>query len=514
MAVFGIIVRVYLFYLFLFQQCAFSQLTAEMSSPGNHLVATISITNPTQGPIWILAWNNAFDNTTSLPVLFSVKDDLGNDVQLASTYVMRAGMSEGDFFQLAPGQSYYRTIDLRQIMQNLPSGPSQPSGADLAQKVFTIYPPRSFKGFIGNPSVPAEAAADLTGNPPTLGDFTSANLQDIAVFSKPQKYNAVFPLIAAGNLDPSFKSDPNGVQVDTDCAAQNLTDSSDALFDAGVYAHSLGMAANNSSSPLFPLLFAAASRQVVGEVATAATAVINGTGPHVDLFCTDLEELCNDPNVLGYSSTPSFIGNAYVVLCPSARALGRAPRPCYTPETGYERSASTSHVMFHLLVTLNNVVTTVMETSIYGTSACGQLSNSTLVDATKNPDSYAQLAIAHWGYGLGGPPYNGKSCLPSSISLPNIQRRTPSVKHIRSSRPRAVPKTIPHRHVKRVGSLYELAKTQDCSAAESDLLNIALVNARALAKYASDDIAGPVNPISTNRWTTYKRHSRTVLDPC
>ena len=477
-----------------------AQLIGNVTSPGNPYVVTISITNPSQNMISILAWNNVFDYTTQLPVLFSVKDDQGNDVQLASTNAMRAGISYSDLFPLTPGQTFTRVIDMRQIMQNTPSGPSRPLGGGLQSKIYTLYLPASFKGITGTTSVPHGAAANLTRNPPMLGNFAAANLQDVTLQASALRLSSVFPVI--GDVDSTFVSPADGVHVNGDCAAQNLTDDSNALFDAGIYANSLAMAVNDSSSTLFPLFFSEASQEVVSSIANAVANSIRGIGPHVDLYCTDLQNRCGNPNVLGYSFTPSFLGNAYIVLCPSARALGRAPQPCHNPKTGSERSASTSHVSFHLLMTLNNVVTAVMASSVYGTLACEKLSNSTLIDPTKNPDSFAQLAIAYWGYGLGGPPYNGPSCLPAGGVLPDMQKRVVSAKHretlgLPKLLDRAETPTLSETLAKRQS--HPILETQDCSAAELDMIQISVANAQALARFASSDLG---SASSSDRWTT------------
>ena len=483
-------------WIFLLFHWSLAQLTGSVSSLGNPYIVTLQITNPTQSTISILAWNNVFDNTTQLPVLFDVKDDQGNTVSLASTYIMRAGMSRSDLYPLAAGQTYYRTVDIRQIMQNLPSGPSTPFGAELAPKVFTIAPPLSFKGLVSDGSAVVEALPALHATPPTFGDMATSNLQDITVTSTPTRLSAVFPIL--GDLNPSFMSSGDGAHVDSDCKAQDLTQMSDALFDAGLYATSVGMAANDSSSPLFHLFFPESARQKVQSIATAAMNSVHGQGPHVDLYCTDIQNLCGNPNILGYSFTPSFLGNAYIVLCPSARALGRAQPPCQTNSLD---SATTSHVLMHLVLTLNNVVATVMTESVNGPAACEELSNSSLVDPTCNPDSLAQLAVAHWGYGLGGLPYNGPSCLPSGGVKPGLHSRAMPVRH---GKPMSTAKSYSRRALSLSAKDFQiqLSLTQDCAASESSMIQIAIANAQALAKYASSDL-GSTSTASIDRWTTY-----------
>ncbi len=479
-----------------------AQLTGLVTSPGNKYIVTIEITNPTTSAISVLAWNNVFDNTTALPIFFDVKDDMGNVVPLASMNVMRAGFSSNDLYTLTPGNTYYRTVDLRQCLQNLPSGPSAPLGSGFTPKVFTIAPPPSFKGFIGDPSTVIASPANFDSKPKTLGDLSQSNLQDITVSSTPTRFSAVFPLI--GYVDSSFGSPADGAHVDGNCTGQDLTDMSNALFDTGVYANSLAMAANHTTNTLFPLFFSVFARQSVSFIATAAVNSVQGQGPHVDLFCDDIESICADPNVLGYSFTPSFLGNAYIVLCPTARTLGRAPAPC---QTGASGSATASHVMFHLMMTLNNVIPAVMTNSIDGPAACQQLPKSTLIDPTTNPDSLAQLALAEWADGLGGPPYNGASCLPTRDVHPEKERRAVQPRRLAASTSRkrtssVAKRDFPPNVLRYTDVAYDMAVTQECSAAEASMLQYAVANAQALAKYASSDIES-TSPASAERWTTY-----------
>ena len=472
----------------------YAQLEGRVISPGNSYVVTIQITNPTQNTIAVLAWNNAFDNTTQLPILFNVRDDHESVVPLASTYVMRAGMSSSDLYSLAAGQTYYRTVDLRQVMQNLPSGPSTPSGAGLTKKVFTVALPTSYRGIIGNPWAVVQAAAGLNSSHPTLADLSVSNLHKIIVTSSPIKLSAVFPML--GDLSPSFANPDDGMRMDSECAADKNI--SDAIFDTGVYARSLAMSASNLSSSIFTMFFPTLARQKVNSIATAALRSINGHGPHVELYCTDIQNLCGNPNILGYSFTPSFLGNAYIVLCPTVQAFGRALPPC---QTGSLSSATTSHVLLHLLFTLNNVVPAVMTQSLNGPIACQGLANSTLENPTSNPDSLAQLAIAQWGYGLGGTPYDGPSCLPVSAVDPVVRRRAKPSRYGSSSRP----KMSRSRRALSLSSQdfqTQIGLTEDCAASELSMVHIAITNAQALAMYALGDLRG-TSKSSVDRWTTY-----------
>ncbi|KAL8833278.1 MAG: hypothetical protein Q9176_008046 [Flavoplaca citrina] len=489
-----------------------AQLTSRITSPANKYIYTVEISNPTDTTISLLAWNNVFDPLTKLPVLFDVRDDQGNIVPLASTNVMRASMSSNDFYSLAPREFFSRTIDIRQIMQNLPSGPSTPQGAGLGDKVFTITTPAAYKGVIGDASAVVAALANLDSSPKNLGDLGTSNLQDITVASTTARFSNVFPLFP--EADSTYFSPADGTHTATECAAQDLADVSNAIFDAGVYASSLAKAANDSTNTLFPRFISpsADNRQLVSTVAAAAAAsLIEGQGPHVDVHCQDIQGLCANSNFLGYSFTPSFLGDAYIVLCPAARALGRAPAPC---ELGSVGGASASHVLFHLLMTLNNVVPIVATSLVNGLLACQNLANSTLIQPTRNPDSLAQLAIAEWGYGLAGAPYNGAICLPADgIPIPpSTRKRETSSRQRREWNPNKDPRrapghTSPQSLSRRQGTGYadldyDLAKTSECTPAESSMLQLALENARAMARWASENLSSTTTE-SSDRWTAY-----------
>lgn len=125
---------------------------------------------------------------------------------------------------------------------------------------------------------------------------------------------------------------------------------------------------------------------------------LRGNGPHVDAYCSELQDLCDtEGSISEYSFTPSFIGSSYVVLCPAAMKLGRASKPCSPPSEKQIR-ASASRVMFHLIMTVNNPVGSFIGNNHYGAQVVLLLSNSTIVDATKNADSYTQMAVAQQAY--------------------------------------------------------------------------------------------------------------------
>ncbi len=483
----------------------FGQLTGTITSPGNPFIITATIVNPTTSTIAILAWNNIFDNATQLPVSFSVFDEQNNPVQLASTYAMRAGMTNDDFYDLLPGQNLTRTFDLRQSLQNIPSGPTT-----RLPKVVKVQLPLVLKGIVhsGSYQIPPAAAADFTVQPPRFGDFSAAGLQDINLSSKPFKRTLYFPIFV--DLETGYHSPPDGIHVQTaDCQAQNFSDLSNAIFDAGVYAKSVYLAANNATSTLFADFFNAEEHRNVSEIGSLLVNATSGSSPHVDIYYTDGLGLCSsESNILGYSSTPSWLGDAFITLCPSARNLGRAPAPCSTG-SAMQLGHSASHVMFHLLLTLNNVVRTMIDSSVYGSPACQQLRGSLTWDPRRNADTYVQLAIAHWAYGLGGSPYNGVPCYSDNAALPNIPKRTRSLKPRRKDLDHSVSvsRQIHSRHVARQdlgGVLGQIANAaQQCTRTEQQLLRFAAQNARSLAASARD------NPYDV-LWTQYFNGDATV----
>ncbi|KAL9591790.1 MAG: hypothetical protein Q9179_007367 [Wetmoreana sp. 5 TL-2023] len=469
---------------FLFQITT-GQLTGSVGALDNHFIISIQISNPTSNTISILAWNNIFDPVTDLPVSFVVRDAQEHEVQLASTYAMRAGMSDSDFHHLAPGDRFQRIFDLRQVLQNLPGAP----GRQTSQTI-TIALQTGFKGIShpGNYAVPAAAAADLTSNPPRLGDFSAAGLQDITLTSHRISLRFDFPIFPANGTGKS--SPPDGIHLDSDnCQGQDANSLADALFDAGTYASALSLAADDQSSTVFAAFFNPPARQAVAATASSVKNAINGEGPHVDVYCTDGPDICSsNPNILGYTFTPSWLGNAYIVLCPAARSLPRAPLPCsFNP--GIQIGASASHVMFHLILTLNNVVPWIMSGNVYGSGSCQQLKNAWVFDPYKNPDSYAQLAIAQWAYGLGQGGYSGPPCPPADGIVPNVLKRTPRPSEAKSywksklSRRSLAARQFAETNTRIQSSMLarELAGTQQCEGYEKAYIGLAIRNAQALA---------------------------------
>ena len=297
-----------------------------------------------------------------------------------------------------------------------------------------------------------------------------------------------FPVFQNSPADLTAPAD--GIQLNTDtCTGQNASSLNDAIFDAGIYAKSVAIAAEDMSSPLYSQFFKRDDRSTVGVLANVALRALQGhPSEHVDVYCTDILKLC-DPagHVLGYSYTPSFVGDSFIILCPAAKALGRAPPPCSAP-AGSQLSASTSHVMFHLVLTISNVMGQNIGGNHYGVQSCSTIPKSTTMDAKLNADSFAQLAIAQWGYGLGGPPYSGAPCRSYSGLAPTNQKRDTVAGEAKPLElikgpsqglsPRQVQRQTPEQTVK---------LAQQCTGDQLTLVQNAAQNARAMAALARDN---------------------------
>ena len=292
----------------------------------------------------------------------------------------------------------------------------------------------------------------------------------------------------------------DGTRLDTtQCTGSNATGDSDALVEVERYAHSIQLAATSddaNSSSLYQSYFQDGSRETVQAIAGAIANSTRGAGPHVDLYCADLLKLCGpNSNILGYTFTPSWIGSDYIVLCPSALSLGRAPAPCSTPAGTQVRGASTSQVLLHLMLTMNNVVGKVISNSVYGALACRKLLEASkaggrpAIDPLQNVDSFVQLAVAQWQYGLGGPPYDGAACLPSNVnSSPRNDKR---VEHFESINKPALAMTGDMTLSRRQGNVNDyhdgiIERAEQCKGDQQTLIQYAAENARAMARAARD----------------------------
>lgn len=291
----------------------------------------------------------------------------------------------------------------------------------------TVELPGGFKGVppgADHWTVPVTAfVTTLTGLSPSFGKYEAAGLQDITLTAR----RLHLQLGRTGFNDSTASAadtDPlEGIQVDPmDCNNNaNRKQIDDALYDAGVYAKALFLAADDEKSRLFANFFLSPARQTVKEIASLAHMGIKGQGSRVTVYCTDDLNICaSNPRFLGHSATGSWLGPPQIVICPVALNLPRAMPPC-AKRPGKEIGATASRVMLHLILTLNTVVTDTLTGNVYGSGACQLLKNSRILETAKNPDSYAQLAIAQWHYGLGGLPYQGPQCAPRFGIVPRIQ---------------------------------------------------------------------------------------------
>ncbi|KAL9001237.1 MAG: hypothetical protein Q9169_000421 [Polycauliona sp. 2 TL-2023] len=392
-----------------------SQLLGSITRSNDRYVLDISISNPTNHTISILSWNNIFDYAVFLPVSLDIRDDQGQPLRMATMYAMRAGMNDADFRRLAPKAVASRAVDLRSLLLVVPEGRS--GNISLAL-------PDSFKGVSHNGewTVSPAAAANVAADPAKLGDFSAAGLHDISLTSKRMALELDFPLFDNdGMVDSNARAPVGPIQIGESCRDSNGTNMTDFLFDTANYAKAISLAAKDRSSAIFANYFASPARKTVATVASLVQELINGQGPQFDMYCTDPYRVCERyPNILGYTSTPSHLGTAAMVLCPVARKLPRPHQPC-SSNAGRQIGASTAHVVLHLMLTINSIFKHPITGSVYGSGSCQLLKNAGPSATAKNPDSYAQLAIAQWRYGLGGPPYNGKPCPPTLGIVPSIQ---------------------------------------------------------------------------------------------
>ncbi|KAI4190044.1 MAG: hypothetical protein L6R41_001063 [Letrouitia leprolyta] len=325
---------------------------------------------------------------------------------------MRAGITDADFYHLPPESRFYFAHDLRSLAQTVPN---------RLHGIVSIGLPGGFRGVRhdGTWTVPAAAAANLVGDSPKLGDFTAAGLQDITLdsFRKSLNLSAEGP---KSNAAPAVPQD--GLQIDqNNCKDEDQKNVTFALHDAGIYIQALSSATQGRSSTMFSNYFLSIARPTVSKVASLAQKAINGQGSRVGVYCDARENICGtSSNILGHSSTDSWFGPTQIVLCPSARRLPLAPPPC-EKRPGVQISATASHVMLHLILTLNNIVEETIAGNVYGSGPCQLLKSSRILQTTENPDSYAQLAIAQWAYGLGAPMYFGTPCPPPFGVVPDIQ---------------------------------------------------------------------------------------------
>ncbi|KAI4270881.1 MAG: hypothetical protein LQ337_006410 [Flavoplaca oasis] len=406
----------FLYFTFVLFHLTTSQLVGliKQSSRNPHELLVL-IRNPTNQTTSILAWNNVFDHEVPLPVSLAIRDDQGHHIRMATMYAMRAGMSNTDFHHLEPDAVFSRSIDLRSLIQVVPEGRSGN---------ITVSLPGGFTGIshTANWTVPAAAMANLSADPPRLGDFSAAGLQDISLSARRLALELNFPLFADdGVVNPKPYDPLGGIEIDKSCPVLNGTSMADILSSVGIYANAISLAAKDRPSALFANYFLSRARQTVQGVALSVQKAISGKGPQIGVYCLDVSSVCGrNPNILGHTFTPSNLRPAEIVMCSTTRRLPRVSWPC-SSHPGKQIGATATHVLLHLILTINSIFPNPITGSVYGSGSCQLLKNSHVLATEKNPDSYAQLAMAQWEYGLGGRPYNGKPCPPKLGIVPNIQ---------------------------------------------------------------------------------------------
>ncbi|KAL8972202.1 MAG: hypothetical protein Q9197_002892 [Variospora fuerteventurae] len=257
------------------------QLLGSLTSPDGKFLVEVTISNPTQERIAILNWNNIFDPITRFPHSLIVRDDRGYDIPMATTYAMRAGMHLSDFYIIAPGVDFTRR----------------------ASRPVTAF------------------VTSLTGLLPSFGNYEAAGLQDITL-AAPRLHLQLGRTGFNDSTPSAADTDPlEGILVDPiDCNSNaDNKQINDALYDAGVYAKALFLAADDGKSRLFANFFLSPARQTVKKIASLAHMGIKGQGPSVTVYCTDDLNICAaNPRVLGHSATGSRLGPPQIVICPVA----------------------------------------------------------------------------------------------------------------------------------------------------------------------------------------------------
>lgn len=155
------------------------------------------------------------------------------------------------------------------------------------------------------------------------------------------------------------------------------------------------------------------------------------------------------------------------------------------------------------MLTMNNVVRKVISNSVYGALACRKLLQASkagggpaAVDPLQNVDSFVQLAVAQWRYGLGGPPYKGAACLPSVGDSPrNNDKRAehpPESLKKKKKKPALQARVTGDRTLSRrqdnINDYHDgiIRRAEQCKGDQQTLVQYAAENARALARAARD----------------------------
>ena len=142
---------------------------------------------------------------------------------------------------------------------------------------------------------------------------------------------------------------------------------------------------------------------------------------------------------------------------------------------------------------MNNVVGKVISNSVYGPLACRKLleaskAGSPAMDPLQNVDSFVQLAVAQWRYGLGGSPYTGTACLPSNGNPSGKVRRKEISESTRKPFHAMTGDTTLSRRQDDTNDYFDgiINRAEQCKGDQQTLIQYAAENARALARAARD----------------------------
>ena len=146
------------------------------------------------------------------------------------------------------------------------------------------------------------------------------------------------------------------------------------------------------------------------------------------------------------------------------------------------------------MLTMNNVVGKVISNSIYGPLACRKLLEASkagrlAIDTLQNVDSFVQLAVAQWSYGLGGSPYTGAACLPSNgDSSRNVKRKGSLETRNEPAQAMTAGDTTLSRRQGNINDYYDgvIQRAEQCKGDQQTLVQYAAENARAMARTARD----------------------------
>ena len=138
----------------------------------------------------ILKWNDIFDDETHLLIPLRDEGDTEEEIQLVSTYAMRSGLTNKNISVIEPHGNFSRHCDLRDFLHSISKGANAPY-----KDVVHISLPSVILSIAhqGNYNVPPEDAADRSKQELRLGNFSAADLRNIALDIPPLRlaYRAI-----------------------------------------------------------------------------------------------------------------------------------------------------------------------------------------------------------------------------------------------------------------------------------------------------------------------------------